>query len=160
MKTINLLAKSKDQKSLDNFLIFLNTKINKNFWIKKKYLQKVKSKTIFSILKSPHVNKSAQEQFEISKFNTQLKLKTFEINKISEFLKATNDGTFPGIHARYKVSCEQLSKKLCGIQSFLIIDNFQNSFLKRKEQVKIFTSNKFIKTNLLITTLDSFGKFA
>lgn len=160
MKTINLLAKSRDQKSLSKFLIFLNAKINKNFFIKKKYFQKIKSKTIFSVLKSPHINKTAQEQFETTKFNTQLKLNTFEMNKVSEFLKTTNSKIFPEIHVKYKISYEQLNQKLYGIQKFLVADHFQSHFLEKKEQIKRFTSNKFIQTNLLINTLDSFGKFA
>ena len=75
---------SKNSNSISNFLKFLyklktNKTLNLNFTIVQSSQFK-KSKKL-SVLKSPHVNKKAQEQFEYNVFNKQLKIYVSQLNK-------------------------------------------------------------------------------
>jgi len=53
----------------------------------KKNNSKLLKKVLFSVLKSPHVNKSAQEQFESKEYKTSLVLYTKNYLRILIFLK-------------------------------------------------------------------------
>ena len=75
---------SKNSNSISNFLKFLyklktNKTLNLNFIIIQSSQFKKSKK--FSVLKSPHVNKKAQEQFEYNVFNKQLKIYVSQFNK-------------------------------------------------------------------------------
>ena len=67
---INIKISSKNKKSLQNFLkvfeLFCEKKNLKSNTFIKYFSQKQKTSNIYTILKSPHVNKKAQEQFEYS----------------------------------------------------------------------------------------------
>ena len=77
---------SKNSNSISNFLKFLyklkkNKILNLNFTIIQ--APQLKKSKQFSVLKSPHVNKKAQEQFEYNVFNKQLKI---YVSQLSKFL--------------------------------------------------------------------------
>jgi ribosomal protein S10 len=74
MKHYNITIASKNKKSLDAFLRFLGDNLDLNFNLINKYFEKKKQRKILTILKSPHVNKTAQEQFESKIFSKQLTL--------------------------------------------------------------------------------------
>jgi len=68
---------SKNISSLTNFLKFfykLSTNKKMKLQIFTSQHSKKKEKVFFSVLKSPHVNKSAQEQFEYNLFKKQIKI--------------------------------------------------------------------------------------
>jgi ribosomal protein S10 len=71
-QTCLFTIKSKNKKSIFNFLSFLKSVAKKKIksGIKKKRVQKQKHKKI-TLLKSPHVHKSAQTQFECRIYKTQ-----------------------------------------------------------------------------------------
>lgn len=83
IKVFNITFTSKNKKSLTQFIFFLLKYLNKNlnFYLKLNY--KPLKKKVLTILKSPHVNKSAQEQFEFITFKYNL---MFFIEKYFKFL--------------------------------------------------------------------------
>jgi ribosomal protein S10 len=112
MKHYQLTITSKNKKSLNNFLIFLSINLKTNFNIIKKYSQKRKKKVVLTILKSPHVNKTAQEQFEIKFFSKQLSLYSPQNFKLLLFLKKVKINLFPDINLELKfVINKNLSEK-------------------------------------------------
>ena len=62
---------SKNKSSIKNFFIFFDQALN-NFNTIKKHLKKKQKRKFLTILKSPHVNKVAQEQFEARLFSNQV----------------------------------------------------------------------------------------
>merc|ERR1712045_574025 len=91
---------SKNFKSLKNFLLFFN---NKNLFNKFKILtiktdsQKPLKNFFITVLKSPHVNKSAQEQFEFKVYKKRLKLFVPQIFMFLTFLKKLKTNLFADI---------------------------------------------------------------
>ena len=108
---IKLDLKSKNLKSLKRFLIIFNkfcviydcesTKLISNKKIKK---------VLFSVLKSPHVNKSAQEQFEFKLYNTRLTLYSKNFLKILLSLKYLSQKFFSDIQFKVSVTVKQGQK--------------------------------------------------
>lgn len=72
MKHCRLTITSKNKKSLKNFFELLDKNFKTKFNIILKYSRKANEKTFLTILKSPHVNKTAQEQFESRYFSKQI----------------------------------------------------------------------------------------
>ena len=73
MKSYHLIFSAKNKNSLNyNFKFFKHSLLNSNTI--KKHFQKRTKKHFLTILKSPHVNKSAQEQFESHIFSKQLSI--------------------------------------------------------------------------------------
>nr|YP_009115283.1 ribosomal protein S10 [Berkeleya fennica]AJA05804.1 ribosomal protein S10 [Berkeleya fennica] len=75
MKSYHLIVQSRNRKSISTFFpFFLSSIQNLNFNIIQKYFEKKRKKKILTILKSPHVNKKAQEQFEFRYYSKQITL--------------------------------------------------------------------------------------
>lgn len=160
---------SKNKSSIKDFFIF-TSKIFKNFNIITKYLKKKRSKKFLTILKSPHVNKTAQEQFETRLFTSQITVYYSRKNLLFLiFLKKIKTYLFPDIKIKIKFS---ISKLLLEQTKFKIInpDNFKLNFcyqqLKNKKLKSIKNYNsKFYnekQTNLkqtqyLLQILDTYG---
>jgi len=70
---------------------------------------KKKEKVFFSVLKSPHVNKSAQEQFEYNLFKKQIKIDVFQITKLLVILKMIKVKLFSDIEIELKFSVHHKS---------------------------------------------------
>ena len=68
----NIYIYSKNYNSINNFVEFLNSKLNNLCFIKS---PKKTSKTTLTFLKSPHVNKTAQEHFSFNYFTKNLLIK-------------------------------------------------------------------------------------
>lgn len=79
---IILSIQSKNTNSLMNFLKFFY-KLEKKRILKlyTKQYQKKKKNSFFSVLRSPHVNKKSQEQFEYNIHNKKLKVQVYQLNK-------------------------------------------------------------------------------
>ena len=74
---INITIRSKNKNSLKKFLnVFKNLSKNKRLQLNKtlNFFQKKRYNKVFTILKSPHVNKTAQEQFEFNLFAKSIKI--------------------------------------------------------------------------------------
>lgn len=118
---------SKNFKSLKNFLLFFN---NKNIFHKFKILiiktdsKKPLKKFIITVLKSPHVNKSAQEQFEFKVYKKRLKLFVPQISMFLIFLKKLKTNLFADIKFKLNIiSNTKINKKK--IKNKININNYK-----------------------------------
>lgn len=87
---INVKITSKNQNSLKRFIKnFKTLSKNKRLHLRRflNFYQRKQNNKIFTILKSPHVNKKAQEQFEYNLYSKNLKIKSFQILKVLILLK-------------------------------------------------------------------------
>ena len=85
LKSILINLTSKNKKSLKLFLQFLIINMKKITKVNiKGNFQKKQKKKFISILKSPHVHKKAQEQFEYNVFFTNIKL--YPLKNLQTFL--------------------------------------------------------------------------
>ena len=139
MKTFLLTASSSNKKSLNNFLQLLK----ENFKNKQTSIIKIgrfiKNKKIITILKSPHVNKTAQEQFEKREKIVQIFLISKNFNKAIIAIKKILNTIFRDIKLTIKYLTNDHSNKnnLLGV--------FKNT------NFKISCTNK-IRTNKLVLT--------
>ena len=62
-----------------------------------KQSSKLKKKKVITILKSPHVNKTAQEQFEFRFYSKQLLINSIKPLTVFTVLKKVKDLSFPGV---------------------------------------------------------------
>lgn len=89
-----ITLKTKNLKSLKNYLHFLN-KLSNRIYIKNNYfLTSTKTKTkLFTILKSPHINKTARVQLGYKTYTKKIKFKTTKKELIIYLLKETSKNT-------------------------------------------------------------------
>lgn len=131
---------SKNKKSLHEFLIFLS-KIKSPIIIFCNFPQK-KTKTFFTLLKSPHVNKTAQEQFEYKIFSKTLSVWSPQYKLLLILLKKTIKTSFPGIQIQLTclVSSKYEKKSLVNSLNPKIINSFffQTPQMQRLRKKKIF----------------------
>jgi ribosomal protein S10 len=90
----------KDKRILKKFLHFL-TKIN-FLSISLKSFPKNKKRKFVTVLKSPHVNKTAQEQFEFRLYSKHLLIHSFKPLTFLLFLKKLNSLSFTGLNLEVK----------------------------------------------------------
>lgn len=160
---------SKNKNSMKDFFIFLN-KIFKNFNIITKYLKKKKNKKILTILKSPHVNKTAQEQFETRLFTNQITVYYSQKNLLFLiFLKKIKTYLFPDIKIKIKFTINKLLLEQTKLKA-ISPDNFKLNFfhqqLKNKKLKSIKNYNNKLysekkinlkQTQYLLQILDTYG---
>ena len=114
---------SKNKLSLKKFLLFFVADRALKLNLISKYFNKDNKKIIFSVLKSPHVNKTAQEQFEYRITTKQINVYSLKTLKFLIFIKTIQNKLFSDIKLETK---------------FLI-----NKKIKKKIKKKIFNPNKF-----------------
>ena len=156
MKTFNIIIKSKNQISIKKFLRFLKKRNIINFKIIQKCFFKKKKKKFITLLKSPHVNKSAQEQFEIKINSIQLKIQSIQPFKFLIMLKKIKINLFPDISIKLKL----INKNNLLKQKVFNLDNFEFKFkpLIINKNIKLKKIKFYINTNKKILTLfDIYG---
>jgi ribosomal protein S10 len=150
MKPCNVTVVSNNRNSIHKFFLFFffNKKINFNTI--KKYFQKKRKKKTLTILKSPHVNKTAQEQFEYRIYSKQLTVYSSQNFQYLVFLKKINAHLFPDIKIKTEFNIEQTMEKQIEVfnPSNLKIDLLRD---KNRRNLKIKTKN-------LIRTFDIYGE--
>lgn len=97
MKQYSLQISSKNEKSLQSFLHFFFNHLKTKFNIVQKLTTINNSKKVITLLKSPHVNKTAQEQFEIRIFTKQIQTRSFYSEKNLVFLRKILNRLFQDI---------------------------------------------------------------
>jgi ribosomal protein S10 len=114
MKHYQLTITSKNKKSVENcFLFFQNNASEFNLNTIQKYFKKKKKRNILTILKSPHVNKSAQEQFESKLFSKQLSIYSSKNFQFLLFLKKIKTYLFHDVKMKIKfILNKNLSEKI------------------------------------------------
>lgn len=122
---INIRIFSKTQESIEQFLNFFIIFHNqKKLTLCSKTLKKIKKNKKFTLLKSPHVNKKAQEQFKFEIFSNEIFIKSHQILKILTMLKNIKKSLFPDIKIIVKFTFQSNIK--LELQSFNP-DNFINN---------------------------------
>ena len=114
---------SKNYKSLKNFLaIFNDENITKNLKITiiKNKTKKPLKKKVITVLKSPHVNKTAQEKFEYRIYRERLKCFVPQVLLLLFFIKKITVNSFSDI--KFKLN---------------LISSFNNEKIKLKNNINI-----------------------
>jgi ribosomal protein S10 len=142
---------SKSSESLKTYVMFL-TKIKK-LKITIKQSPKKELKKVITILKSPHVDKSAQEQFESRVYTKQLVINSSKYFKVLSFLKRVHNNIFPSVNIEIQGLFEKRnnSKHL-----FKIVD--PDSAIR----INLFHSNSQLiglKTKKYLQLFDCYGEY-
>jgi len=148
----NLYLYSNNQKSLEHFILLIN-KLNRNNDVKLKFFsvqsQKLKKKKRFTVLKSPHVNKKAQEHFEYNIYSRQLSFYSFQTKKLIFILKKIQTQLFSDLHIKIKITL--IDYKLLEKRSLNVHPKRFILFLEKKQ--------KNYNTKAYLKILDTFGEF-
>ena len=102
---INIHISSKNLSSLKIFTSFIFKLVNNKKLISKssiKSFQLKNTKKIFTVLKSPHVNKTAQTQLEYRTYKKQLTIFSNIPLKILFFLKYAHENSFADVTVKLK----------------------------------------------------------
>lgn len=128
---------SKNKIVLQKFLMFLQKKLSiLNLQLVLKYNKKEKIKKKIAILKSPHINKTAQEQYEHVVYSYTIKTHSFRIQKYILFLKKLRNNLFPNMKTKIKIV---IKKKAFNIEA--------NCFKITNYKLNLITINKIQKWN-------------
>lgn len=152
---------SKNSNSLTHFLKLLykfkiNTILNLKFNISQ--CQQFTNRRTFSTLKSPHVNKKSQEQFEFRVYKKQLKIDISQLTTFLTILKIVKSNAFADISITINLltNPKLSSSKLINKTSY---DKFLKKFIKHEVQLK-YANIKFqsIIPNRFLRILDIHGE--
>ena len=163
MKSYNLIVLSKSKRSLINFFWFLKNNFFFTLDSFKKYSNnKIKVKK-FTLLKSPHVNKNAQDQFEIRYFFQKLSVYLPENFKYLVFLKRLTTITFPDILLKIKISLDterenNLKLKFFTPNNFKINKNYYYNKKNVIKNKKIYSYQNIKEFKYFIKIFDSYGE--
>lgn len=147
---INIQISSKNKNSLKNFFEFfikICGKKNLKTALFLKYFPRHTTKNVFTILKSPHVNKTAQEQFGYSIFSKQINIQTFQMLKFLIILKKIQTQLFPDVQIKIKYILQEKKFKIVRTQ-ILNPNNYR---------VNYFPKNEFQDTKSYLKLFDIFG---
>ena len=127
-----LKISTKELAILKLFLRTLAKFSNHTFLIKQlSHINKVKRVTV---LKSPHVNKLAQEQFEYRMYESNLKISSFHILSDIIKLKQLKEETFAGVKLEIKFFCDRKVTIASNIKNLnpniMFLDFFKNDMEK------------------------------
>jgi ribosomal protein S10 len=136
---IYLKASSKDQKPLEKFAQLFSKLEDSTLTIK--CLPKKKKRKFVTVLKSPHVNKTAQEQFEFRFYNKQFLVNSFKPFTFLYFLKKIKNVSFSGIRLEIKilfVNHSNLRFFLTSTNPDTVILNTSNNSKALKDYISFF----------------------
>jgi ribosomal protein S10 len=145
-----LKVSSKNKKVLQNFVTFLS-KLEESP-IVLKYVSKRNTQKFITILKSPHVNKTAQEQFEFRFYRKQFLISSAQPLMFFLKLKKIKNSSFPGIHLEIQVFLNK-SKHIKSLSKVLNPDNI---ILPRKLEKVPFVKPLLLKK--YIQLFDCYGE--
>ena len=118
---IHLYIKTKNFQNLKKISKIFFKFLYKNDIQKFKYFPSIKKRTLFSLLKSPHVNKTAQEQYEIKKSHRKILIKTkYYLKSILIFKKLYSK--FFSSDIKLKILSSSLLKK----KNYVVFNNTYN----------------------------------
>lgn len=152
---------SKNSSSLTNFLKLLyQFKINKilNLKFNISQCQQFRTRKIFSTLKSPHVNKKSQEQFEFRIYKKQLQMHVSQLTTFLTILKIVKSSLFTDISITidFLTSPKSYKNRLVNQTNY---DKFLKKFIQNKVKLK-YVNIKFqsLISNKCIQILDIYGE--
>ena len=158
MSNFTLLLYSKNKNTLNYFLNFFKNSEKQNFKIVKKLVQKKRKKKRISILKSPHVNKTAQKHFQYVYFCVSLSFKTYELQKNLFFIKKIKNQLFPDLKIVIKGTYKK--REPFYLKKIIVYDQIFKK--KDQKQFKPFLEHKDIVTKTVsqMKILDYYGKIS
>jgi len=131
---INIYIYSKNKLSITNYLKFIKKRFNKKKLKTKNIMFVFKKKiktTVFTVLKSPHVNKTAQTQFENKLYRTQLTIYSNNYYKLIYFIKYFSENNFSDIKIKIKIIKNKNITSILNISSYFLKKNVNsNVFFK------------------------------
>jgi len=137
MKHYQINIESKSKKHLENFSIFFFKSL-KNYNLINKVLTNKKKRKILTILKSPHVNKKAQEQFQVNIYSKKINLYSTQNKSILLFIKKISLTVFSNVKIQIKFSINSnLIKKTQ--TKILNPTNFKLNFFNKKSYLNEIT---------------------
>ena len=146
---------SKDKKSLQQFTKFLKNINNKwkNIIFNVKNKQKKKKK--ITLLKSPHVNKKAQTQFQSIIYSTNIKCLTLNLKKNYIILKKIKNHLFPDLKIKIKQTIFGKKTKFVKNKGFLpqklyYYQKTKTFVTKQKQKTKLLTLNQQDEKKIII----------
>ena len=105
----HIKVSAKDKKVLENFGQFISKlQLTSNSL---RLLSKRNLRKFVTVLKSPHVNKTAQEQFEFRVYTKEFIISSFKPLTLFLILKKINDSSFSGLNLKIESLFKQNSKK-------------------------------------------------
>ena len=137
---INIHIYSKNYNSIKHFIkLFSNNVLLEKFKVtmSDSTYQNPTKKKIFTALKSPHVNKTAQEHFEYSLYVKKIKLHSYKGFLLLVFVKNLKNNLFSDLKFKVEVVnqplkfCQNLKNKV-NPDNFILIQNYQGlkSYMK------------------------------
>lgn len=166
MKAYHITFSSKNKNSLNNAFLFLLNDLKK-FGLNK-HLKKKTKRRIITILKSPHVNKKAQEQFENHMFSRQLSNYSFNKFKNLFFLRSIKENILSDLKLKIKLSLNKKKEKSLQVSTFhpnnFKIKNYKNplnqsvTFEKKQADNSTRFSTKQIQTLNMLKVFDIYGE--
>ncbi len=154
MKFYHLTLLSKNKNSLGNSFLFLNKSIF-SFIIVKKYFNKQRKCKKLTILKSPHVNKTAQEQFEIRFFSRQFNICLIRSLKYLIIYKRIKNILFPDIFIKTQFS---FNKRIENRLKFKIFNPNNFKITKIPYRNRSIRSKNLKKIKHFIKIFDIYGE--
>nr|QYJ09250.1 ribosomal protein S10 [Pleurosigma sp. mgcode 4] len=164
MITYDIKITSKNKQALTFFFLFLNKikqpKINflTNYEKQKTLIKKI------TILKSPHVNKKAQEQFEYRVFSKKISISSYNEMKFLIFLKKLKTKLFSEIKLKIKIfynNKEKTKNNLLNPKNYYINSIIRKNQVNQKLQsknIKIQPIKPCYKTKKYLKILDCYGE--
>jgi ribosomal protein S10 len=151
MKEYCLKVTTKNEKSLKKFLIFFFKHLKTKFDIIQKLSAVQNRKRVFTLLTSPHVNKSAQEHFELRIFSNKIKLNVSYANKNIIFVKKILNKAFHDIAVKLELKTDldtEIKNQLaifCPDNFHFTKQNFSRKNYSRKIQAQKTKTSNFNK---------------
>ena len=148
-------------KSYNSLSTFVKKFLNKKFMSKLKIVVK-KSKSVnptksilYTVLKSPHVNKTAQEQFVSKTFNVQFELFLYQPHLFFLFFKIIKNTLISDISINYKIVINKtmFKKKIKTILNPTRFDFYFYFTNEQEERYKLFLFKRCLKLN------EGYGEF-
>ncbi len=141
---INIHISSKSYKSIKFFSeFFLNKLVTDKLKLTSSnlFFQNSIKKKIFTVLKSPHVNKTAQEHFEYRLYTHQFKIYSSKSFLLLLFLKKLKHNVFSDILFKVEIINQPL-KHTQKLKNKINPDNFvlPSNFICLKEYIKILNN--------------------
>jgi ribosomal protein S10 len=146
---LHFKVSSKDNHVLKKFLQFLQRLSISPVVLK--HFSKQKKRKFITILKSPHVNKTAQEQFEFRYYSKEFLIDSFKPLTFFLIIKKIKNLSFPGLKLEVKGLCN-LDKKN---KNFLKLTDPDNVIL---EQSDLRTFKKLSFQKKYIQLFDCYGE--
>ena len=149
----HLKTSTKSKKVVDNFVKFLS-KIEE-LPITIKHFQKKNKKSVVTVLNSPHVNKTAQEQFEFRIFKRQFLVSSSKPHLFLSLLKKIVSQSFAGMKLELKGLHNKRYYDSKATRSKIDPDNIVLNIEKKTIQAEKAFNNT---TKLYVQSFDSYGE--